>query len=645
MFPILMSVALKSTAILAAAWLIAFMLRKRSAAGRHLVWTAAAVAVLTLPILSVYLPALHVEFPPTSSNIVFQAISTSQQDTHARANVSAPSINAAGGRTQWRPDWRIALMWLWAAGSLVALARILFACAAIWRVRRAAKPFADRELSGALAQSLGIRHPVDVLESGAGSMPMTFGILRPAVFMPADAGTWSEERRRIVLLHELAHVRRGDVATHLLARAALAVYWWNPLAWKAWREFWKERERATDDLVLNAGARASEYANHLLDVARTMHSAPGIGCAAVAMARRSQLEGRLMAILDAGVNRRAPGRASALVAGLLAVAMVAPFAAVQAQEKAAQAIPADIDGAIRAAQAQKNYKMLDDAAKSAEHLQKHDVAKRLLEAALTIRGDDAGRQSVEYGVGLIKLGDLERNRNQTKAAESFYSRAVQVLGDRPESGAALVHLGIAALRARDFPRAFDYFQHAQRLDPKQAGAALMWMAVTREHMGAIDEAETFFKQALDLQDPNSIQAATTMRVYAQFLRSQSRSDEAADLDKRAGAVQSAHVPSSPRRSEGVYRMGPDIIAPSLLQKVEPEYSEEARIAKVAGTVVVGAEIGTDGLAHNIQILRPLGIGLDEKAMDAIQQWRFRPGTKDGEPVTVAVNIEVNFRLL
>ena len=104
---------------------------------------------------------------------------------------------------------------------------------------------------------------------------------------------------------------------------------------------------------------------------------------------------------------------------------------------------------------------------------------------------------------------------------------------------------------------------------------------------------------------------------------------------------------NPKLAEGVYRVGQGITAPSVLQKVEPEYSEEARIAKVDGTVVLEVEIGTDGLAHNIRIKRSIGMGLDEKGIEAIQQWRFRPGTRinDGEPVAVLANIEINFRLL
>src|SRR5439155_15248561 len=223
---------------------------------------------------------------------------------------------------------------------------------------------------------LGILHAVEVLETSTGSMPMTFGIVRPVVFLPSDAATWSEERRRMVLLHELAHVRRGDAATQLLARLALILNWWNPLAWTAWREFLKERERAADDMVLDAGARASDYAGHLLEVARAMQAAPALGWAAVAMARRSQLEGRLLNILDARAIRYNGGRASALAATLLAVALVAPFAAVRAQDQASQAMPPEVDATVRAAAAQKNHEMLDSAAAVFEALREYETAQK-----------------------------------------------------------------------------------------------------------------------------------------------------------------------------------------------------------------------------------------------------------------------------
>ena len=83
----------------------------------------------------------------------------------------------------------------------------------------------------------------------------------------------------------------------------------------------------------------------------------------------------------------------------------------------------------------------------------------------------------------------------------------------------------------------------------------------------------------------------------------------------------------------------------MLQKVDPDYSDEARAVALDGTVVLSVEIGPDGFGHNARVVRSLGLGLDESALDAISQWRFQPGLKDGQPVTVLATIEINFRLL
>src|SRR5215469_1816223 len=96
---------------------------------------------------------------------------------------------------------------------------------------------------------------------------------------------------------------------------------------------------------------------------------------------------------------------------------------------------------------------------------------------------------------------------------------------------------------------------------------------------------------------------------------------------------------------GPFRVGGGVTAPSVLHKVEPEYSEEARKAKYQGTVLLYIEVDPSGRATNIKVQRSLGLGLDEKAIEAVKQWKFKPGYKDGKPVTVAATIEVNFRLL
>jgi TonB family protein len=99
------------------------------------------------------------------------------------------------------------------------------------------------------------------------------------------------------------------------------------------------------------------------------------------------------------------------------------------------------------------------------------------------------------------------------------------------------------------------------------------------------------------------------------------------------------------KSERIYKVGDGVTSPHPLYKVEPQYTEEARAEKISGSVQLSMVIGTDGLAHDISIIKALNAGLDRNAAEAIQKWHFAPGTLNGEPVAVQAVIEVNFRLL
>ncbi len=100
----------------------------------------------------------------------------------------------------------------------------------------------------------------------------------------------------------------------------------------------------------------------------------------------------------------------------------------------------------------------------------------------------------------------------------------------------------------------------------------------------------------------------------------------------------------PVMAQEPYRVGGDVSAPSVAQKVDPQYTEEARKAKISGQVVLSMTVGVDGMAHDISVTRSLDSGLDLKAVEAVQQWHFNPGKLKGEPVPVKATIEINFRL-
>jgi TonB family protein len=655
-WPVAASVAIKSSLVLAAAWVATLVMRRCSAAARHVVWTACMAALVALPLLSISLPALRLPgasaILPGDAGIVFRSTATApNRAAVSRSPVAAPSRPASPGAPVAAPiDLRMIALCLWATGLVAGLIQMTGACLVLRRLRRAAMVSPDSPQAALLANSMGIETPVRVLETPRG-IPMTFGMLTPTVLMPAAAREWSEVRRRIVLLHELAHVRRGDAATHLLARAALVLYWWNPLAWTAAREFLKERERAADDLVLEAGAGQSEYAGHLLEVARSMQAEPAVaGAAAIAMARPSQLEGRLLAILADGVNRRQPGRAMLAIAGVVAMVLVLPLAAIRAQSTATPTVPPDVDAAIRAATSQKNHELLEPAAAIYENLNKYQEAQSLREASLAIREQEGGKSSPLFAEGLVLLGKLAAMRGANQNALDYYTRALEY-GDRPEIYPALFAIGMNAWHKQDTAVALDSLRRASAIarNGNDAGRAVTWMAnIQAAQPETSAAAESSYRTALSTEKPDSLEQAVTLDFFARYLREQNRGPEADALSARSAEIHKALAGGvSPKSGPmtAVFKVGKDIAAPKLLTKVEPSYSEDARYAQVQGTVTLYVVIDTDGMAKDVRVLKSVGYGLDEKAVEAVGKWTFQPGTRGGEAVRVEAQIEINFRLM
>ena len=222
--------------------------------------------------------------------------------------VSQTSVmTAIDERILW-PGWQTFAAGLYVAGLLVLLARLVVDQVAARRLAAAADEIHDSQWNQLLDECralMGLQTPVRLLRTRAHVTPMALGIGSPAIVIPDTADAWTLERRRAVLLHELAHIERRDCLTQTLASLTCAVYWIHPGAWWAAKRLQVEREFACDDRVLGLGAGARDYAGHLLEIAYSLGGGrtPAL---AVGMARRGQLEGRLLAVLDAARNRKAP---------------------------------------------------------------------------------------------------------------------------------------------------------------------------------------------------------------------------------------------------------------------------------------------------------------------------------------------------
>ncbi|HXP87112.1 MAG TPA: M56 family metallopeptidase [Bryobacteraceae bacterium] len=374
-----------STYIVGAAWIAAALARGASADLRSRIWRAA-LAALAL----VWLP-----WPPPEA---------------VRISVSAGLGDAAGGFARVPgSSW---LVWVWAAGAALLLARWAVGLIRLARLTRAARPL-----------------EANIRVSDAAATPMTWGVLRPVILLPAAALAWPAEERARALRHERAHIERRDWPWQLFAQLATAACWFHPLVWLAAYQLRRESELAADDAVLREGSDASAYAAQLVDVARAARRLRGeTPLAAVAMVRPSTLEARIAAILSRGRNR-----------------------------------------------------------------------------------------------------------------------------------------GRAGVRAR--------------------------LAVV-------------LAAALVLVPVSVLEAAKTHRVGE-----------------------------------------PGLTPPKLASKTDPQYTEEARAAKIQGTTVLSLVVNEKGLAEKVQVKKSLNKGLDAKAVLAVKQWHFEPGTLNGKPVRVAAVIEVNFRLL
>ncbi|WZP00803.1 M56 family metallopeptidase [Isosphaeraceae bacterium EP7] len=376
--PLLVDAALRATILLLLANLVIVFARRSSAALRHRIWAFTLAGLVALPVVTWSVPGWNLPAIPAFSfapePLRVETDEPTREETTIRADDRPPirddrplimdamearpepATSPQFARTEGPaaidppPSWTRAsvVLALWAVGAMASAIPTLLGLTANFQRRRRSSVVRDQSwisLLDDLRRASGIRRPVDLRQSGDSPIALTWGVFLPVILLPAEATNWSSEARRLVLRHELAHIRRLDVAWQLIGRLTTSLFWFHPLAWHALHRMRLECEHACDDCVVQAGERPTDYARQLLALARPLALARS--AALVAMARPNTLEQRMNVMFD-GTRSHVPmsrARATrlAIVATLLILGLATarpPGAASAADETRAADEPA-----------------------------------------------------------------------------------------------------------------------------------------------------------------------------------------------------------------------------------------------------------------------------------------------------------------
>ncbi len=635
-----LAVVVDSTVAVSLALLICLALRRRPAALRHWVLAASLAVAASAPLLEIALPKLELPLlagpaPVTNAGSVLSS---------ELAPLAAPA--PAQVQTLPRLGWIPMLMAVWAAGCVCLLISLLAGLARLtWMTRRCRPVQSDvwRERADALSTQYGLRRPVLIVESPDRALLVTWGVMRPRIIVPAAANAWSTDRIDIVLGHELAHIVRCDWAVQVAAEALRAVHWFNPLMWIACRQLRVESEHACDDSVLRRGVDATDYASHLLAIARHVVTAGGGWASAPAVAHASTLERRIGAMLNSSANRKPVTRTARLAALMVTVALAVPVAAATLTERIEETpivSGAGQDIALEAAPPAMTQ------APIVETPVARRAAPRTAAAAPAAQAEDTVRlRATVHLDGTVTTLALEQEKPATVSGTVRDPQG----GVMPGVLVALSHNASGTQSTTTDSNGQFRFRNVVP-GQYQFTASLPGFRTATDTLDIATGQDLLHNRTLPVGQLAETLVVQCRPVGAALLRGETV--PALSLGRRSAATRLF----PPLRDAGVaqqafaaqvlpVRVGGQIKAPSPIKKAAPGCPA---VTPGAGLVVIlEATIGVDGLVKDLKLLRPAPAddkqaGYVQEAMNAVRQWEYTPTLLNNVPTAIIMTATVTF---
>ena len=312
-----LDIVVRSSLIVAIGLLLMPVLRRRSAALRHWVLFTCLMCAAAVPLVNQLLPSWGAD--SVSALVPLEAVNRLTEPVGGVpvASQAASAAAPTGSNTYTENvDWTSVVILLWGAGALLSLLTLVVGLARLLRLDASSAPVMQGPWTAATDSGVSVR------VTQRPGLLLVWGVRRPSIIVPGTALTWSAARISSVLRHELAHVSRRDWILQIASEGVRAMYWFNPLVWIACARLRAECEIACDDAVILDGASGSEYAAHVVDIARELNTRYWVP--APAIVRRSTLERRVRAMLDKTRNRQVLSRrARSIATAVLLTATVA----------------------------------------------------------------------------------------------------------------------------------------------------------------------------------------------------------------------------------------------------------------------------------------------------------------------------------